>query len=51
MDLYGIGFSNIRMPNSNNDYTYKFDYRINKGIHVRCCASMDTYQFLFRNVI
>lgn len=29
MDLYGIGFSNIRMPDSNNDYTYKYDYRIN----------------------
>lgn len=29
MDLYGIGFSNIRMANSNNDYTYKYDYRIN----------------------
>lgn len=29
MDLYGIGFSNIRMSNSNNDYTYKYDYRIN----------------------
>ena len=29
MDLYGIGFSNIRMPDSNLDYTYKYDYRIN----------------------
>lgn len=29
MDLYGVGFSNIRMPDSNNDYTYKYDYRIN----------------------
>ena len=29
MDLYGIGFSNIRMPDSNNDYTYKYDLRIN----------------------
>jgi len=29
MDLYGVGFSNIRMPNENNDYTYKYDSRIN----------------------
>lgn len=29
MDLYGIGFANIRMPNKSNDYTYKYDYRIN----------------------
>ena len=29
MDLYGIGFSNIRMSNLSNDYTYKYDYRIN----------------------
>lgn len=29
MDLYGIGFSNIRMSNVKNDYTYKYDYRIN----------------------
>lgn len=29
MDLYGIGFSNIRMSNMKNDYTYKYDYRIN----------------------
>ncbi len=29
MDLYGIGFANIRMPNNSNDYTYKYDYRIN----------------------
>lgn len=29
MDLYGIGFSDIRMANSSNDYTYKYDYRIN----------------------
>lgn len=29
MDIYGIGFSNIRMANSNNDYTYKYDYRVN----------------------
>lgn len=29
MDLYGIGFSNIRMSNVKNDYTYQYDYRIN----------------------
>ena len=29
MDLYGIGFSNIRMSNYKNYYTYKYDYRIN----------------------
>lgn len=29
MDLYGIGFSNIRMSNSSKDYTYQYDYRIN----------------------
>lgn len=29
MDLFGIGFSNIRMANSSNDYTYQYDYRIN----------------------
>jgi len=29
MDYYGIGFSNLRLPNSENNYTYKFDYRIN----------------------
>lgn len=29
MDLYGVGFSNIRMPNKSNDYTYRYDYRIN----------------------
>ena len=29
MDLFGIGFSNIRMSNSSNDYTYQYDYRIN----------------------
>ena len=29
MDLYGIGFSNVRMSNSSNDYTYIYDSRIN----------------------
>lgn len=29
MDLHGVGFSNIRMPNNPNSYTYKYDYRIN----------------------
>ncbi len=29
MDLYGIGFSNIRMSNVKNDYTYQYEYRIN----------------------
>ena len=29
MDLYGIGFSNIRMPNNSNSYTYKYDNRVN----------------------
>ena len=29
MDLYGIGFSNIRMSNSSNDYTYIYDSRVN----------------------
>ena len=29
MDLYGIGFANVRMSTSSNDYTYKYDYRIN----------------------
>ncbi len=29
MDYYGIGFSNLRLPNSENNYTYKYDYRIN----------------------
>ena len=29
MDLYGIGFSNVRMSNSSNDYTYIYDTRIN----------------------
>lgn len=29
MDYYGIGFSNLRLPNSENNYTYKYDYRVN----------------------
>lgn len=29
MDLYGIGFSNIRMANESNNYVYKYDSRIN----------------------
>lgn len=29
MDYYGIGFSNLRLPNSENNYTYKYDERIN----------------------
>lgn len=29
MDYLGIGFSNIRLPNSNNSYVYKYDPRIN----------------------
>ena len=29
MDYYGIGFSNIRLPNSSTSYTYKYDVRIN----------------------
>lgn len=29
MDYYGIGFSNIRLPNSNKSYMYKYDARIN----------------------
>ena len=29
MDLYGIGFSNIRMPNKSNDLIFTYDYRIN----------------------
>ena len=30
MDYYGIGFSNIRLPNSNQSYVYKYDSLINK---------------------
>lgn len=29
MDYYGIGFSNIRLPNSSKSYIYKYDSRIN----------------------
>lgn len=29
MDYLGIGFSNIRLPNSNKSYIYKYDTRIN----------------------
>ena len=29
MDLYGVGFSDIRMANSSTDYTYIYDYRVN----------------------
>lgn len=29
MDYLGIGFSNIRLPNSDKSYTYKYDARIN----------------------
>jgi len=29
MDYLGVGFSNIRLPNSNRSYIYKYDARIN----------------------
>lgn len=29
MDLHGVGFSNIRMSNNLESYTYRYDYRIN----------------------
>lgn len=29
MDYYGIGFSNIRLPNSSHSYMYKYDARVN----------------------
>ena len=29
MDYYGIGFSNIRLPNSDHSYIYKYDSRVN----------------------
>ncbi|MFR5684471.1 MAG: hypothetical protein ACLUD1_10590 [Clostridia bacterium] len=29
MDYYGIGFSNIRLPNNSKNYIYKYDARIN----------------------
>ena len=30
MDYYGIGFSNIRLPNSSRSYIYKYDRRVNQ---------------------
>lgn len=30
MDYYGIGFSNIRLPNDSKSYTYKYNTRINR---------------------
>ena len=30
MDYYGIGFSNIRLPNDSKSYIYKYDRRINQ---------------------
>mgnify|MGYP005771150681 FL=1 len=29
MDYYGIGYSNIRLPNDSRSYIYKYDSRIN----------------------
>ncbi len=29
MDYYGIGYSNIRLPNSSNSYMYKYNTRVN----------------------
>ena len=29
MDLYGIGYSNIRLPNDSSSYIYSYDPRIN----------------------
>ena len=29
MDLYGIGYSNIRLPNDSSSYIYTYDIRIN----------------------
>ena len=29
MDLYGIGYSNIRLPNDSSNYIYTYDTRIN----------------------
>ena len=29
MDYYGIGYSNIRLPNSSKSYIYKYDSRVN----------------------
>lgn len=30
MDYYGIGYSNIRLPNSSKSYIYRYNERINK---------------------
>ena len=30
MDYYGVGFSNIRLPNSSKSYIYKYDTRVNQ---------------------
>lgn len=30
MDYYGIGYSNIRLPNDSKSYIYKYDSRINQ---------------------
>ena len=30
MDYYGVGFSNIRLPNSSKSYIYKYDSRVNQ---------------------
>ena len=30
MDYYGIGFSNIRLPNDSQSYIYKYNSRINQ---------------------
>ena len=30
MDYYGIGFSNIRLPNSSKSYVYRYNTRINQ---------------------
>lgn len=30
MDYYGIGFSNIRLPNSSRSYVYKYNVKINQ---------------------
>lgn len=29
MDYYGIGFSNIRLPNDSKSYIYKYNMKIN----------------------
>lgn len=29
MDLHGIGYSNIRLPNDQNSYIYTYDSRAN----------------------